>query len=56
MVADESIRALIHGRAAESKLYAAAQSVGMRTMREDGERLVAAGLTSLEELTRVTRD
>ncbi|MEY8877496.1 MAG: type II secretion system ATPase GspE [Leptothrix sp. (in: b-proteobacteria)] len=56
MVADDSIRALIHGRAAESKLYAAAQKVGMRTMREDGERLVAAGVTSLEELTRVTRD
>jgi len=25
-------------------------------MREDGERLVAAGITSMEELLRVTRD
>jgi general secretion pathway protein E len=28
----------------------------MRTMREDGERLVAEGVTSLEEVVRVTRD
>jgi general secretion pathway protein E len=26
------------------------------SMREDGERLVAAGITSLEEVIRVTRD
>jgi len=25
-------------------------------MREDGERLVAEGITSLEEVVRVTRD
>ena len=29
---------------------------GLRTMREDGERLVAEGITSLEEVLRVTRD
>jgi general secretion pathway protein E len=35
---------------------AAATATGMRSMREDGERLVRAGLTSLEEVMRVTRE
>jgi general secretion pathway protein E len=56
MVADESIRALIHNRAAESQLFVAAESAGMRSMREDGERLVAEGVTSPEEVLRVTRE
>ena len=29
---------------------------GMTLMRDDGERLVAAGITSPEEVLRVTRD
>ncbi|WP_137892838.1 ATPase, T2SS/T4P/T4SS family [Ramlibacter sp. 2FC] len=56
LVADETIRALIHDRAAEAAIREAAQATGMRLMREDGERLVAAGITSREELLRVTRD
>lgn len=56
MVADDQIRALIHAEAAESKLLEHAQSQGMRTMREDGDRLVAEGVTSLEEVLRVTRE
>jgi len=56
MVADASVQGLIHSRAAESQLFVAAEKAGMRTMREDGERLVAEGVTSLEELLRVTRE
>lgn len=56
MVVDDQVQALIHSRAAESRLFVAAEQGGMRTMREDGERLVKAGITSLEELMRVTRD
>jgi len=56
LVADEALRALVHERAPESKLTAAAQHSGMRSMREDGERLVADGTTSIEELLRVTRE
>ncbi|MFN3298131.1 type II secretion system ATPase GspE [Caldimonas sp.] len=56
MVADDKVRALIHNRAAESQLFVAAEQGGLRTMREDGERLVQAGITSLEEVLRVTRD
>jgi general secretion pathway protein E len=56
MVADDALRGLVHSRAPESALLAAAQRGGLRSMREDGERLVSAGLTSLEEVIRVTRD
>jgi len=56
MVVDDTLRALIHNRAAESALQVAARNTGYVTMREDGDRLVSQGLTSLEEVLRVTRD
>ncbi|MDP3084602.1 MAG: ATPase, T2SS/T4P/T4SS family, partial [Rubrivivax sp.] len=56
MVADAAVQGLIHGRAADSELLTAARSAGLRSMREDGERLLADGITSAEELVRVTRD
>ena len=42
-VNDTISAALIHSRAAEAEILAAAQASGMRSMREDGERLVAEG-------------
>ncbi|MBS0441837.1 MAG: type II secretion system ATPase GspE [Proteobacteria bacterium] len=56
MVADAKVQALIHSRAAESQLFVAAEEAGMHSMREDGERLVKEGITSLEEVLRVTRE
>jgi general secretion pathway protein E len=56
MDVDDTIRNLIHGRAAESEIAATAEATGMRSMREDGERLVAEGVTSAEEVLRVTRE
>lgn len=56
LVADDRIRALIHNRAAEAELRATALAQGMVLMRDDGQRLVDAGITSAEELLRVTRD
>ncbi|OGA99069.1 MAG: type II secretion system protein GspE [Burkholderiales bacterium RIFCSPHIGHO2_12_FULL_69_20] len=56
MVVDDALRALIHNRAAESELFAAACHTGFVPMRDDGQRLVAEGITSLEEVLRVTRD
>jgi general secretion pathway protein E len=56
MVADDKVRALIHSRAAESQLFVAAEAAGLRSMREDGERLVEQGVTSPEEVMRVTRE
>jgi len=56
MSADEHIRSLIHQRAAESVLAQAAVAAGLVPMREDGQRLVGVGLTSAEEVLRVTRE
>jgi general secretion pathway protein E len=56
LVADETIQGLIHSKAAESELLKAGAQGGLRLMREDGERLVQAGITSRAELLRVTRD
>ncbi len=56
MLADDKVRGLIHQKAAESELLAAAQNAGLRSMREDGARLVAQGITSAEEVLRVTRE
>ena len=56
LVVDEAIRALIHGEQAEAAIREHALAHGMQLMREDGQRLVQAGITSFEEVLRVTRD
>jgi general secretion pathway protein E len=56
LTTDEAMKALIHTSASEADIRNAAIQGGMALMREDGERLVAMGITSLEELVRVTRD
>jgi len=55
-VADAQVQTLVHNRAPESDLVIAAQAAGLRSMRADGERLVRDGITSPEEVVRVTRD
>ncbi len=54
LLVDEPIRALIHRNAADAEVFAAARAQGMRTLRDDGDRWVEAGRTSLEEVLRVT--
>ena len=56
MVCNPQIQELIHNRGAEADIVAAARAAGLRSMREDGERLVREGVTSLEEVVRATRD
>ena len=56
LVIDDEARALIHRNAGEGEGRAAAQHTGMLTMRDDGQRWVQAGVTSLDEVVRVTRD
>ncbi len=56
LVVDDAIRAQIHGQVAEADVRAQALAGGMTLMRDDGERLIAAGITSREEVLRVTRD
>ncbi|GKT23656.1 ATPase, T2SS/T4P/T4SS family [Acidovorax sp. SUPP3334] len=56
LVVDDTLRAQIHNQASEAELRATALAGGMTLMRDDGERLVRAGITSPEEVLRVTRD
>ena len=56
LTANETVRDLIHNRAAEAEIRHAAIAAGMTLMQADGERLVREGVTSREELLRVTRD
>ncbi len=56
LVTTDAIRAQIHNHTSEADIRAAALASGMMLMRDDGERLVQSGVTSREELLRVTRD
>jgi general secretion pathway protein E len=56
LVTDDTQRAMIHRQASDAELREAALKAGMVLMREDGARLVQSGITSPEELVRVTRD
>ena len=56
LTVDDGMRRLIHDRTAEHDLRQHALRNGMRSLRQDGMRLVLGGLTSLEELLRVTRE
>jgi general secretion pathway protein E len=52
---NEQIRAQIHNRASEAEIRDTATKVGMKTMREDGERWLRDGTTTQAELVRVTK-
>ncbi|TCW78071.1 type II secretion system protein GspE, partial [Burkholderia sp. SRS-46] len=54
LIVDEPIRTLIHRNAADAEILATSRAQGMRTLRDDAERWLAAGATSLEEVLRVT--
>ena len=56
MTVDEKIRNLIHDCAPESEVRIAAKEAGMHPMRAYGQVVVDAGITTLEELIRVTKD
>ncbi len=53
---DDDLRRRIHDRVSEQNLKEYVISRGMRSLRDDGMRLVAEGATSLEEVVRVTRE
>jgi hypothetical protein len=53
LAADDEIRDLIAGRAAEHLIKKAARQAGMRTLLEDEIDKAARGLTTLEEVLRV---
>jgi type IV pilus assembly protein PilB len=55
MAMNEEIEELVTDAASSTLVRRAAVRDGMTTMREDGMQKVLAGLTSIEEITRVTR-
>ena len=56
LVVDDEVRALVHRNAGEGEIRGSAVRNGMQTMRDDGQRWVQAGITSQDEVVRVTRD
>jgi general secretion pathway protein E len=51
-----AVRRLVLRRAEASEIQGAAAAEGMRTMYEDGIRKALAGITTLDEVLRVTRE
>ena len=51
---NDEVRHMIYRRMSTVELRAKARELGMRTLREDGLRKVTAGITTLEEVFRVT--
>jgi general secretion pathway protein E len=54
LLLDDPLRALIHRNASDAEILTAGRDQGMRTLREDANRWLATGATSLEEVLRVT--
>ncbi|MGH8354746.1 MAG: GspE/PulE family protein, partial [Pseudomonas sp.] len=55
VVFDDALRTLIHSRASEQEMIRHARLLGP-SIRDDGMRKVREGVTSLEEVLRVTRE
>ncbi len=51
---NDSIRELIYRKASSAEIKQVTRGMGMRTLREDALRKAAAGLTSIEEVLRIT--
>ncbi|MCZ6750457.1 MAG: type II secretion system ATPase GspE [Acidobacteria bacterium] len=56
MELNEEIRKMILDNSDAGTLARAARAQGMRTLREDGQQKVAAGMTTPEEILRVTQE
>ena len=56
MELDEEIRKLIMASADASVLTQAARRIGMRNLREDGWKKIREGITTVEEVMRVTQE
>ena len=56
MVPDEKIRELISAKASADQIRKVAIQTGMQSLREDGQKKVQAGITTKEEVMRVTED
>ncbi|KPK76924.1 MAG: hypothetical protein AMJ79_04960 [Phycisphaerae bacterium SM23_30] len=56
LIVEENIKELINKQAAAHTIKKAALENGMRTLRDDGLRQAQAGITTLQDVLRVTQD
>jgi general secretion pathway protein E len=56
LAVDEAVRRLVTERASLDALRASARARGMATLRDDGMAKVSSGVTTVEEVLRVTSD
>jgi general secretion pathway protein E len=56
LLLDDTLRALVMQRADAATIRRAAQEKGIHTLRDDGARKVLAGITTVEEVLRVTQE
>ena len=56
LVSNDEIRDLATQRIASNKIKHAAVAAGMRTLRDDGWQKVVDGVTTIDEVLRVTKD
>ena len=54
MTVDEDIQKLVYERVSSTEIRKLARQTGMKTLREDGMLKVLSGMTTLEEVMRVT--
>jgi type II secretory ATPase GspE/PulE/Tfp pilus assembly ATPase PilB-like protein len=54
MVPDEEIRKMINAKASADEIRKAAIKTGMQLLREDGQKKVESGITTIQEVMRVT--
>jgi general secretion pathway protein E len=56
LIVDDTLRDLVHRGASDGEIRSTAETGGMVPLRSDAMRWVAAGVTSQEEVLRVTRE
>jgi type II secretory ATPase GspE/PulE/Tfp pilus assembly ATPase PilB-like protein len=56
LMLSDKIRDLILAKTSSTQIKKVAQEAGMRTLREDGIEKVLAGLTTIDEVIRVTQE
>ena len=56
MLADEEIRKLTNSKTSTDDIRKAAVKAGMHTLRQDGDEKVKQGITTQEEVMRVTEE
>jgi general secretion pathway protein E len=53
---DDTLRSLIHNSAGEEQIRKEIVERGITSIREDGRKRVIAGITTVEEVLRVTQE